>query len=60
MGSLSHWFYENFTKVFSHKISNHFPFVSVKKIYFIDYVIIFESLYSLKKKLNEFEWYALQ
>ena len=34
--------------------------VSVEKIYFIDYVIIFESHYSLKKKLNDFEWYALQ
>ena len=35
--------------------------VSVEKIYFIDYVLIFESHYSPKKKhLNEFEWYALQ
>jgi len=61
MGSLSQWFYENFAEVFSHKKSNHFRFVSVEKIYFIDYVLIFESHYSPKKKhLNEFEWYALQ
>jgi hypothetical protein len=33
--------------------------LSEKDLYFIDYVLIFESHYSPKKKLlNEFEWYA--